>query len=393
MHFERANSTQKALQIFNEELITLRLRCKLSSLGSEPQTTRCWLFHSDNTIADVGNGKGIGLQSEVSAKYEALEHYVSTQSSHLQSQCLAFSFSEIEDSLSHINKEILPINFKGQYKTKTAPWVSLKGLSNNSSILLPYFLVNPDYRKQTFSYDDLDYATFSEIPTNNGTAIGSTFDEAILHAINELIERDAISCFLLATFGKKTPQLIKCIDKTSLPYSISQIIVQLEQDYDEELLIVDISTDLRLSIFLATFTRQNQLIQPMGFGASLGAVCALERAILEALQSLHLYDETSRLEDKEVLTRFNQWPKLHQCAQCDIKSVIKAGLFRQTKFQDSEGLPVGINDTLISTKKALEEKNLSIYYATHYQSESGITCVQAIIPGIEQFHRVKYGNF
>jgi ribosomal protein S12 methylthiotransferase accessory factor len=393
MHFERANSPQKALQVFDEELIKLNLHHKLSSIGNGPKTTRCWLFDSNNSVADIGNGKGIGLQSEVSAKYEALEHYVSTQKSLLRSQCLAFSLEEIEGNLSQLNREILPINFKSRHKIKTTPWIPLKGFFYDSSILLPYFLINPDYHKQTFSYDDLDYTTLSEISTNNGTAIGTNFDEAMLHAINELIERDAISCFLLASFVKKIPQPIRLVSKASLPYSIFRIICSIEQDYDEELLIVDISTDLEFPVFLASFTSQNQLIQPIGFGASLSPSHALERAVLEALQAFHLYDDTSKLEDQEILIRFNQWPKLHQCAQCDIKSVVEAGQFKKNKFLDLENTPTGIKNTLLNTVTALEKQKLLIYYAEHYLSENGITCVKVVIPGLEQFHRVRYGNF
>ena len=39
------------------------------------------------------------------------------------------------------------------------------------------------------------------------------------------------------------------------------------------------------------------------------------------------------------------------------------------------------------------DRGLSIFYAFHYQSETGVTCVKVIIPGIEQFHRVRYGSF
>ena len=177
MHFERANSPQSALQIFDAELIKLNLSYILSSIGTTPLTTRCWLCTSDCTIA-VGNGKGMDLQSEVSAKYEALEHYLCTQRSLLQNECLSFTYNEIENSLSPLNQEILPIYFKKNCKTKVTPWISFTNFSQDRSILLPYYLTNPEYRKRTFAYDEVDYTTLSEFPTNNGTAIGTTFEEA-----------------------------------------------------------------------------------------------------------------------------------------------------------------------------------------------------------------------
>jgi len=98
----------------------------------------------------------------------------------------------------------------------------------DSSCIFPYFLIDPDYRKQPFPHDELDYTSLSEMPTNNGTAIGATFEEAMLHAINELVERDAISCFLLSTFCKEVPSRTKLVQKGTLPDRISQIINKIE---------------------------------------------------------------------------------------------------------------------------------------------------------------------
>lgn len=393
INFERTYFPQKALLFFNEELKKLNLYCKLSFIGHRPQTTRCWLYHLEShSIADVGNGKGIGLQSEISAKYEALEHYVSTQESFLKSQLLWLSFEKIKSELSQENKDILPVNFKNKHKTAKTVWLSLSKFAGNSSILLPYFLINPDYRNRKFLHDQLDYTTFKEISTNNGIAIGTTFDEALLHATNELIERDAVSCFLLATFGKKTPKPIMLVDKTSLPNFLSELITNIEKSYCEELLIVDITTDLEFPTFLVSFTKQPQSIQPMGFGASLSALYALERAILESVQSLHLYDKALKLADSEILENFNFWPKLYQCAECNVNLIVKTGLFQLIKFQDIDP-PSRISDALASTVKILERKKFSLYFTSLYTSESGITCVKAVIPGIEQFHRVRYGSF
>lgn len=392
MHCERANSPETSLRVFEEEIIKLGLSYKILPIGHFPETTRCWLFNFDNTLVDMGNGKGIGLQSEISAKYEALEHYLSTQKSGLKPKCMSFSLEEIEGSLSKVNRKALPSYFiKNCNRIKKTPWIFFQGY-RGSSIILPYFLANLDYINKPFSFDDLDYSTFSDIPSNNGTAIGTTFEEAMIHAINELIERDSISCFLLSTFGRKNPKKIKIISKESLPRYLCELIAKIERDYAEELLIIDIATDLQFPAFLATFTKQSHPIQPMGFGTSLSSIYALERAILEALQSLHLYEEDLGKEDIKILNKFNQWPKLQKCAQCDLLPLVKASHYNIHEFRESF-VSNDLFEILDETIRNLEHHNLHVFFATHYQSENGISCVKVIIPGIEQFHRVRLGNF
>lgn len=392
MYYERANSPEASLIVFEEEIVKLGLTYNVFPIGNSPQTMKCWLLNSDKTIADVGHGKGIGLQSEISAKYEALEHYLSTQKSELKQLCVPLSIEEIEGRLSKVNRKALPSYFfKNCNRMKKTPWIPLQGYSG-ASIILPYFLANPDYINTPFPFDDFDYSTLSDIPSNNGTAIGTTFEEAMVHAINELIERDAISCFLLSTFGRKNPKKIKIISKNSLPPYLSELIAKIESDYDEELLIVDITTDLQFPTFLVTFTKQIHSIQPMGFGASLSTVYALERAILEALQSLHLYDEDLRKEDNQILNTFNQWPKLQKCAQCNLLPLVKAAHYDICEFYESF-ISNDLCEMLDNIIRNLGYHDLHVFFAKHYQSVNGISCVKVIIPGIEQFHCVRLGNF
>jgi len=264
---------------------------------------------------------------------------------------------------------------------------------HDSSMVLPYFFINPDYHKQPFVFDEFNYSTFSRMPTNNGTAIGTTFEEAMIHAINELVERDSISCFLLSTFGKEKPQNLKLIETSSLPSSIAEIVTKIESDYDEKILLIDISSDLEFPVFLAAFTKQKQHIQPMGFGASLYKSYALERAILEALQSLHLYDENLEAEDELILNKFNEWPKLRKCAQCNLMSILEAGYFEYFEFKKSPKTFLSLKEILDYMIQLLTAKNLHVFYAEHYHSENGVSCVKVMIPGLEEFHRVRYGHF
>lgn len=393
MLFERIRSSQEALTLFENEITQLNLKYHIKSFGNSPKTTSCILLDKDNNLLDIGNGKGIGIQSELSAKYEALEHYLGTKRSNLSEKYFISTSAEVFEKISSENKKIIPDIFQKEamIDVKTA-WTTLDGYLTNKKITLPLYCVNPDYSLAPYKHDELDYKKAISNPTNNGTAIGSTFEEALVHGINELIERDALSIFLLNTFVKKKPDKIKILKKSSADLQNKRIIDLIEHDLDEELLIVDITTDLAIPVFCVSFTKQPQSIQPTGFGASLNANYALERALLEALQSFHLYDNSLKIEDEAILKKFEEWSVFKKCAHFDLQSMIQSEKQEVTLPLPSSDF-LSLDRILNTLASVITKNNLELFYGLHYQSKNGISCVKVCIPGLEEFHRVRYGSF
>lgn len=73
--YERQHSSERALEIAESTLIKWNLDVEFSFYGHQLKTYQCKLFDSKNNTLFFGCGKGIGIQSKVSACFEALEHY------------------------------------------------------------------------------------------------------------------------------------------------------------------------------------------------------------------------------------------------------------------------------------------------------------------------------
>ncbi len=88
------------------------------------------------------------------------------------------------------------------FKDSEVPCRQYQCLKTGANIYYPLFLTFPSYLSQVDrSNDSLDsFAPLYRYSTNSGTAIGGNFEEAMIHAINEIVERDATSIFLLKNF-------------------------------------------------------------------------------------------------------------------------------------------------------------------------------------------------
>jgi ribosomal protein S12 methylthiotransferase accessory factor YcaO len=74
---ERAFSVEDTRKAIEEILQELNIEVELTAWGTpEIHTTRCTLTDQKGGSA-IGNGKGLGQQSENSAIFEAVEHYLS----------------------------------------------------------------------------------------------------------------------------------------------------------------------------------------------------------------------------------------------------------------------------------------------------------------------------
>src|SRR5262249_57271616 len=86
------------------------------------------------------------------------------------------------------------------------PCLRYRALTDDSTISAPIFLAAPwytgdDYLQQRRELrDDFDYRSVRRHCLSNGCAVGASLAEAAVHGINEVIERDALSMFLIRAF-------------------------------------------------------------------------------------------------------------------------------------------------------------------------------------------------
>lgn len=393
-HYERQYSSERAFSIIAEEIEKLSLSVQYKSVGNEIKTFQCLITDNDKTF--IGCGKGIGIQSKVSATYEAFEHYYCfrklTDRNHSEIKFL--SIAEVLNNHELIIDNNLLVDFLSN-KTTKLPWLTYKSFTSEEIYHYPLFLAEPRYAEiAQFPEDTFDYSSHAWLASDSGTASGTSFAEAAIHAMNESIERDAISLFLVRAFMKG--KSLHLISKNSLPTHLQQYIKNIEHETQDELAIIDISSEFNVPSFCVSFTKQKVLIQPKGFGTSLNKVYALERALLEALQPLHLRTKTLEKIERETVERFAAYPLLQQAAIADIGLAISKKQYIEKSFASIEtcfAANLNLNDQLSYLVKACQSKDFYPYFAMIGQQDSKITCVKIIIPGLDNFYTVRAGKF
>ena len=282
-----------------------------------------------------------------------------------------------------IDQHILPkdfINLVGG-ADKTIPWIELKSVHDDQVVHYPLFLAEPRYNANNkFSYDDSTFYNLSYLSNGSGCASGSTLDEAMVHALNEAIERDATSLFLYSGFIRKND--VRIVDKATIPDYLKHYLTSIERDYNDDLFIIDITSDIGVPCFCVTFSKYEAAILPKGYGASLCATYALERALLESLQPVHLRNESLDRVEENTVSRLKGYPLLAEAAAADINEVVQNKNYSVIDFCEVDNLYSGQDlaeqkDVILSL---LHKNGLNAYYHEVYKAQ-GYNLCKVIISG------------
>lgn len=141
----------------------------------------------------VAEGAGKGKCCEVGALAEAFEHY--SLHNDVLSESLQVVTSEIADQS--------PLRIDGILKclgrfNECVEGVLFKRLTGDGVLVVPKLLVCPcDAPPETACHTFLE-----RYSSNSGAAFGCSLDEAVLHGLNEVIERHILSLVMLESIGQ-----------------------------------------------------------------------------------------------------------------------------------------------------------------------------------------------
>ena len=227
---------------------------------------------SDLTI-NYNNGKGFTADQ---AKMSALMEYVERQSPRCQQP------TALTDSFYNIRKKFIGeivspselITYYSAYIADTIPinWYPAINLCNSSNALIPTIAV-------LFPYASDSIPLFRN--NTNGLSAGTSFIEAIIQGIYEVIERDCASLAMAARRYKDVP--IDSVNSPKCRYLINEF---LQNGID--LYIKDISNEFGIPCFsVAGDDRlsQNSLLLCGGHGCHAQKEVALLRALTELAQT------------------------------------------------------------------------------------------------------------
>ena len=238
----------------------------------------CHRIRPDGSRTDH-TGKGLSpVQAEVSLTMESVERYSSEYREEWKTRLVFGSFEELARRHTVLDPEDLILSGNGGYTPdRKIHWIEGYDLLSREDILVPACEVY-----HPFHLDDP-----SLVATHtNGIASGNTLEEAVFHALTEIIERDAWS---IAKYREDPGKAIFLTSSEDTRF-IADIVGHFEGG-EVEVVAKDITSDLGIPV-MAAFSRDllyRNMIPIDGFGSHLDPKVALARSLLEIATTRGLF--------------------------------------------------------------------------------------------------------
>jgi len=335
-----------------------------------------------------GKGKGSGTSAVVSAVFEAIEHYC----------CLSLREKAL---LSGILGE-LPLDteiiegsplFTERFRRIAPPLsrVLLKGLNSmGAAIAAPAFLLDPYFRSG--SSREIGYLKATgliQYATNSGAASGTTLEDARLHALMELVERDALSIEILSTIFSSNARPVRRIIVQSLTEQLLSYVDLAERETGGKVAIFYIASELPIPVVLARLS--DPVDGAYGYFGSAAAVClerAIESAVAEAVQGFHI--DTSELSEPQLQARATEGSPYYDCLLEYGRFEYRGGL-TDVRLCDIEAI-IGSRDIQWqSIINSLDCAGIHVYERVIYAND--VYVVQLYAPQLERFFLATAGLF
>jgi ribosomal protein S12 methylthiotransferase accessory factor len=222
----------------------------------------------------------------------------------------------------------------------------------------------------------------------NGTAAGNCLEEAILQALFELIERDAVSIWWYNRL--RCPRVD--LDSFDDPY-IREVEAYLAR-FDRDLWVLEVTMDIPVPVFVACSSRTSRRTEDiiLGCGAHLDAKVALRRAITEMnqnLPSVSAFDANGDTVfpvpetdfDRVVIDWYHAATKQNQ-AYLTPSSAPPRGLSSYTPSCSDDVLA-----DVTMCQKLLQSKGLEVLIQNQTRPEARMPVVKVFVPGLRPVWR------
>jgi YcaO-like protein with predicted kinase domain len=231
---------------------------------------------------------------------------------------------------------------------------------------------------------------------NSGMAAGQTTEEALLHALCEIAERDAQSEFLLRTCVDEVPafRLVKNPPKTALG-----VLASVSEASGTPARLAELPSTLGLPCFLAyidgDYTNGKR---PIGLGCSLIASHAMVRAATELLQEIVTIGTfpDAEAEDLAVARHLRPYPFLRTCASLQVLNspeatsllpAADANLFTSGSADEAST----VEELLREVLRLFELARLDVFWTEATEKQNPVSVVLVVVPGAERFYRIRNG--
>lgn len=313
-------------------------------------------------------GKGATpIEAKVSVMMEAIERYSSEFQKDDKKRILLGTYEEVSNGKIAIDPKslILPGRLLSNVKLD---WIDGFDLMHKKELLIPCNAVFHPY-----------LSSFKLFRSNtNGLASGNTLEEAIFHALMEVVERDALS---IAEATRQPGKEIMLIEEDGLAYELYKKF----EDANVAIKLWYLPTDSGIPTVLAA-TDDLELMDPallvMGVGTHLDARIAVLRAITEVAQSRATQIQGAREDtDKEKITRsigYDRMKRINRHWYAESKERLSMGELPDLSTDSHKG----DIEKAVRMLKGIADAVIVIDLT---RKDVGVPVVRVTVPGLEMF--------
>ncbi|KEQ11762.1 hypothetical protein GZ78_28705 [Endozoicomonas numazuensis] len=352
------------------------------------------LTDPESGLSVRGSGKGISKeQARVSASYEAFELLMCQRQSlepHHQLQSLSLqNLKSIQARLlgspQRFCSEFLDSN--NPFYSKPLPFLPFENGHNGQTetAFMPMAAAEWSYSSHCSSTMNDFYANYLFMATTSGVASGLNYNDAWIHGITELIERDALAGFMIRHCLNQAPA--SPLLTTTLPEQARQIKARIERNHGCHIASFSMPNRFNIPAYISVANKQTRP-RISGKGANISEEHALLRSLLETEEMLEyflIYGQEEHQKYDNACKQLEEWPALKSCIDIDFKSTEESESFHG---QGSNESPYSLR-TLNILKESLEKQNIKVW--VHVVRKEPPVVLRLYIEGIDEFFAIKDG--
>ena len=338
----------------------------------------CYRMRPDNSKT-FHTGKGASkIQAQVSLTVESIERYSSEYRDEYREKLLRGSFSALREKFNVLDPRDLVLSPHSEY-TPESPiyWIWGYDIARDEEILVPACEVfHPCHLDEIFVLNT----------HTNGLASGNTMEEAVFHAMTEVIERDAWS---IAKYNRLDGDALYIEDVPEYRFLL-EIAEKFEQA-EIHVVAKDITSDIGVPT-IAAFSKDlihEDMMAIDGFGSHLDPKVAMARALMELAATRALF----------IMQHGHAGLRETSLAYLDGHLEVEDPRFYASREKGLAEMEVGYSqDILQDIHAVLGKLRMSGLDRTIVvdlsRKDTGIPTVRVIIPGTEThcFDRGRRGN-
>lgn len=395
---ERIHSQSQAFEILAAEFENLKWNLAETSHGESYPTIYSKLSDANGDPIQDGMGKGEALQATLSARFEALEHAITDLSQKMMDGVWKGSLQEAKIQGFQLIPASIPDHDLDALELKSGYWKTFSSSKSDRVFIYPLSKLDPFSDYLSLYSDDELYKSLTQTQTpwlrnNNGSAIGASEDDALLHAYNEAIERYSLSSLYVDAFLKTHPRSVKIVRKNSLPVDQAQILAKIESENKVTLSVIDMTSELDVPSFAVLAASSHAQNLAVGYGTSIYPDYALQRALLECQQMLHTrqhpdYGPINLEEREEVDLKLASWPKLKAAVRLDLNMCHTESV----RFPDPTQMPMSVFSQRRFLEGVFQQHDIEIFSTLTYRSKfTSICAVRVLVPDFSDFSFIEAG--